>query len=64
MMQTEAVLDRRRFLQAGILGGALLAADALFARRASAVPRYAPVGPVDANGLQLPPGFTLSLIHI
>ncbi len=62
MTQTEAVLDRRRFLQAGILGGALLAADALFARRASAVPRYGPVGPVDANGLQLPPGFTSRIV--
>ena len=62
MMQTEAVLDRRRFLQAGILGGALLAADALFARRASAVPRYAPVRSVDANGLQLPLGFTSRIV--
>ena len=62
MMQTEAVLDRRRFLQAGILGGALLAADALFARRAAAVPRYGPVGPVDANGLQLPQGFASRIV--
>jgi secreted PhoX family phosphatase len=62
MTQTEAALDRRRFLQAGILGGALLAADALFARRASAVPRYPPVGPVDANGLQLPQGFSSRIV--
>jgi secreted PhoX family phosphatase len=71
MTQTEALpggaasppaLGRRRFLQAGLLGGALLAADALFARRAVAVPRYPAVGPVDPNGLRLPPGFTSRIV--
>jgi secreted PhoX family phosphatase len=55
-------VDRRLVLKAGVLGGALLAADALFARRASAVPRYSPVGPADANGLQLPPGFSSRIV--
>jgi secreted PhoX family phosphatase len=59
---TRAVLDRRQLLKAGALGAALLAADALFPRRATATQRYGPVGPVDANGLQLPSGFTSRVV--
>jgi secreted PhoX family phosphatase len=58
-----AVLGRRRFLQAGLLGGALLAVDACVAPPPPrATPRYAPVGPPDANGLQLPPGYRSRVI--
>ena len=48
-------LSRRRLLQAGVLGGALLAIDACAPRTGST--RYGLLGPPDANGLQLPPGF-------
>ena len=51
-------LSRRRLLQAGVLGGALLAVEATFARTGfAAAPRYGAIGAADSNGLQLPPGF-------
>src|SRR5262245_26902684 len=57
------VLDRRLLLKAGVLGGALLAADALFPRRATAVPRYGPISAqADANGLRLPSGFASRIV--
>jgi secreted PhoX family phosphatase len=57
------VLDRRQLLTAGLLGGALLAADALCPRRATAAPRYGPIGPdPDVNGLRLPSGFTSRIV--
>jgi hypothetical protein len=49
-------LSRRRVLKAGVVGGALLAMDGAFARRSFA-DAFGPLGPVDANGLQLPAGF-------
>jgi secreted PhoX family phosphatase len=58
-----ALLDRRALLKAGMLGGALLAADALFPPRASAAPRYGPLSPQpDVNGLRLPGGFTSRIV--
>jgi secreted PhoX family phosphatase len=53
-------LSRRTVLKAGILGGALLAMEACAPPGASA--RFRPVGPPDANGLQLPPGFTARIV--
>jgi secreted PhoX family phosphatase len=58
-----ALLDRRQLLKAGMLGGALLAADALLPRRASAAPRYGPISrDPDVNGLRLPSGFTSRIV--
>jgi secreted PhoX family phosphatase len=54
-------LSRRRFLQAGLLGGALLAIDACTpqARQRPVPPAagYGPLGPADANGIASPAGF-------
>src|SRR5262245_25086120 len=56
-------LDRRALLKAGVLGGALLAADALFPRRAFAAPRYGTISAnPDVNGLRLPPGFSSRIV--
>src|SRR5262245_65655670 len=49
--------SRRHVLKAGVLGAALLAMDGAFAHRSSASARFGPLGPPDANGLQLPAGF-------
>jgi secreted PhoX family phosphatase len=60
---TPAVLDRRLLLKAGVLGGALLAADALLPRRASAAAPYGAISAQpDANGLRLPSGFTSRVV--
>ena len=45
----------------GSLGGALLAIDACVPPRAGST-RYGPLGPLDANGLQLPPGFSSRVV--
>ena len=54
------VLGRRRFLQAGLVGGALLAIQACAPPPPST--RYGPVGWPDANGLQLPAGFRSRIV--
>ena len=54
------VLSRRRLLQAGLLGGAMLAVEACAPPRASL--RYGPLGWPDANGLQLAAGFSSRVV--
>ena len=54
------VLSRRRLLQAGLLGGAMLAVEACVPPRASL--RYGPLGWPDANGLQLAAGFSSRVV--
>jgi uncharacterized protein DUF839 len=49
-------LSRRGLLKAGLLGGALVAIDACVPPGSGST-RYGPLGPPDANGLQLAPGF-------
>src|SRR6476661_5122072 len=51
-----ARLSRRTVLKAGLLGGALLAMDACVPPGTGST-RYRALGPPDANGLQLAPGF-------
>jgi hypothetical protein len=53
-------LSRRSVLKAGLLGGALLAIDACVPPGGST--RYRPLGPPDANGLQLAPGFSSRIV--
>jgi hypothetical protein len=54
-------LTRRRLIQAGVLGGALLAVDAC-APPGPPPGRYGPLGGPDGNGLQLPTGFSSRMV--
>ena len=54
-------LSRRSVLKAGLLGGALLAMDACVPPGSGST-RYRPLGPPDANGLQLAPGFSSRIV--
>ena len=56
-----ARLSRRSVLKAGLLGGALLAMDACVPPGTGST-RYRPLGPPDANGLQLAPGFSSRIV--
>ena len=60
----EPTFSRRRLLQAGALGGALLAIDACVPAPGppGGSSRYGPLGPPDANGLQLPAGFSSRVV--
>src|SRR4051812_40751887 len=57
-----ARLSRRTVLKAGLLGGALLAIDACVPPGTGRSTRYGLLGPPDANGLQMPPGFSSRIV--
>jgi secreted PhoX family phosphatase len=58
-------MDRRSFLRTGLVGAAALGLGPGLWERVLAAPArapYGPLGPPDANGLRLPPGFTSRVV--